>query len=62
MAVDYRLRRSDDSWKIFDVIVDGASYVRNWHDDLAAEAGQRGLDAAIERLEKQPEAASPARP
>jgi phospholipid transport system substrate-binding protein len=61
-AVDYRLRRGDAAWKIFDVIVDGVSYARTWHDDVAAEVEQQGLDAAIARLEKAPEkAAGPAR-
>lgn len=52
VAVDYRLRRTPQGWKVFDVVVDGASYVRTWHEDLDTEIEQRGLEAATERLEK----------
>jgi phospholipid transport system substrate-binding protein len=54
VAVDFRLRQTADGWKIFDVIVDGVSYVRNYHDDTDAEVAQAGLDAAIARLESAP--------
>ena len=62
-AVDYRLRRDADAWKIYDVIVDGASYARTWHDDIATEVAQHGLEAALARLEQGAEAVtSPAGP
>jgi len=54
VAVDFRLRQTADGWKIFDVIVDGVSYVRNYHDDTDAEIAQQGLDAAIARLAATP--------
>jgi phospholipid transport system substrate-binding protein len=54
VAVDFRLRQTADGWKIFDVIVDGVSYVRNYHDDTDAEIAQAGLDAAIARLAAAP--------
>ncbi len=49
-AVDYRLRLTGEGWKMFDVIVDGVSYVRSLHDDLSADVAQNGLDAATLRL------------
>ena len=52
VPVDYRLHRTTDGWKVFDVVVDGVSYVRTYHDDIEGEVGRKGLDAAIERLEK----------
>lgn len=48
--VDYRLRQTPGGWKIFDVIVNGVSYMRNYHDDTDEEIAQKGLDAAITRL------------
>jgi phospholipid transport system substrate-binding protein len=48
--VDYRLRQTPGGWKIFDVIVNGVSYMRNYHDDTDEEIAQKGLDAAIARL------------
>jgi phospholipid transport system substrate-binding protein len=50
-AVDYRLHRTDQGWKVFDVIVDGVSYVRSHHDDIDGEVERTGLDAATARLE-----------
>jgi len=52
VPVDYRLRQTVDGWKIFDVVVEGVSYVRNYHDDTAEEVAQKGLDATIARLER----------
>ena len=38
----------------FDVVVDGVSYIRNYHDDSDAEIAQNGLNATIARLQKGP--------
>lgn len=46
-SVDYRLRQSAEGWKIFDVIVDGISYVRTYHADTEEEVARNGLDAAV---------------
>jgi phospholipid transport system substrate-binding protein len=53
IPVDYLLRRTDNGWKAFDVIIEGISYVKNYRTDLGAEISQRGLDAVITRLEKE---------
>lgn len=52
VPVDFRMHVVQDDWKIFDVVVDGVSYVRNYHDDTDAEVAQKGLDATIARLQK----------
>ena len=52
VSVDYRLHKTADDWKVFDVIVDGVSYVRIQRDDVETDVAQRGLDFAIARLEK----------
>jgi phospholipid transport system substrate-binding protein len=52
IPVDYRLRKTADGWKAFDVIIEGISYVRNYRNDLGSEVSQKGLDAVIARLEK----------
>jgi phospholipid transport system substrate-binding protein len=51
VPVDFRMHLIADGWKIFDVTVDGVSYVRNYHDDTDAEVIQKGLNAAITRLQ-----------
>jgi phospholipid transport system substrate-binding protein len=52
IPVDYRLRKTADGWKAFDVIIEGISYVRNYRNDLGSEVSKNGLDAVIARLEK----------
>ena len=52
VPVDYRLRKTDQGWKAFDVVIEGISYVRNYRTDLGAEAGKVGLEAVITRLER----------
>jgi phospholipid transport system substrate-binding protein len=52
VPVDYRLRKTDTGWKAFDVVIEGISYVRNYRTDLGAEAGDKGLEAVITRLER----------
>jgi phospholipid transport system substrate-binding protein len=52
IPVDYRLRKTANGWKAFDVIIEGISYVRNYRNDLGTEVSQKGLDAVIARLER----------
>jgi phospholipid transport system substrate-binding protein len=52
VPVDYRLRQTPEGWKIFDVIVEGASYMRNYHDDTDEEVARNGLDATIAQLSR----------
>jgi phospholipid transport system substrate-binding protein len=49
---DFRMRLTPEGWKIFDVTVDGVSYVRIYHDDINEEITQKGIDASIARLAK----------
>lgn len=53
VKVDYRLRKTPDGWKAFDVVIEGISYVRNYRTDLGAEIAARGLNAVILRIESQ---------
>jgi phospholipid transport system substrate-binding protein len=50
VPVDYRLRQTPEGWKIFDVIVEGVSYVRSYRDDIDADVSRNGVDAATARL------------
>jgi phospholipid transport system substrate-binding protein len=52
VPVDFRMRRTAEGWKIFDVTVDGVSYARIYHDDTDQEITQKGIDASIARLSK----------
>jgi phospholipid transport system substrate-binding protein len=51
VAVNYSLRRTDQGWKAWDVVIEGISYVKSFRDDFSAEIDQKGLDEVIARLE-----------
>lgn len=52
VPVDYALVRRDGSqWKVFDVRIEGISYVRRFRSEFSSEIQATSLDAVIERLE-----------
>lgn len=52
--VNYVMHEADGQWKVFDVYIEGISYVLNYRKQLGAEIQQEGLDEVIEKLEKDP--------
>lgn len=52
VPVAYTMRWTDDGWKMYDVIIEGISYVRNYRTDFNSEIEQKGLDSLITRLEQ----------
>lgn len=53
VAVDYELVKRKAGWLVFNVIIEGVSYVRNFRAELDTEINASSLDAVIERLEKE---------
>ncbi len=51
VAVNYSLRRGDQGWMAWDVVIEGISYVKSFRDDFGAEVDRNGLDALIAKLE-----------
>jgi phospholipid transport system substrate-binding protein len=51
VPVNYSLRRSSAGWKVYDVRIEGVSYVQNYRNQFAAEISALGIDAVIARLE-----------
>jgi phospholipid transport system substrate-binding protein len=52
IPVDYTLVNRDDRWRMFDVKIEGISYVINFRKELESEIRATSLDAVIERLER----------
>ena len=50
LQVDYVFRRKNDSWKVFDLVVDGLSLIKNFRTSFSQEISETSLDALIERL------------
>ena len=53
VAVDYELVKRKAGWLVFNVIIEGVSYVRNFRAELDSEIKASSLDAVIERLERE---------
>jgi phospholipid transport system substrate-binding protein len=53
VPVNYTLHSTPAGWKAWDVTIEGISYVRNFRNDVGAEVDQAGLQALIDRLEKE---------
>ena len=51
IAVDYDLVKRESDWLLFNVVIEGVSYVRNYRAELDSEIRSSSLDAVIERLE-----------
>lgn len=51
VAVDYDLVKRESGWLLFNVVIEGVSYVRNFRAELDSEIRSSSLDAVIERLE-----------
>jgi phospholipid transport system substrate-binding protein len=50
--VDYVFRMTDEGWKVFDVVVEGISYIVSFRNQIKQEVSAIGLDAVIERISK----------
>ena len=55
VPVDYGFVNRDGEWKLFDVTVEGVSFVRNFRAELDAEIRESSLEAVISRLEAEAE-------
>jgi len=52
-SVDYELVKRESGWLVFNVVIEGVSYVRNFRAELDAEIRQSSLDEVIARLESE---------
>ena len=49
--VDYVMRKTDAGWQVFDVIVEGISYVATFRSQIDQEIRQSSFEEMLERLE-----------
>ncbi len=50
IAVDYRLIRKSNEWKVYDIIFDGISLMKNYRADFREHVSQSGIDSLITSL------------
>src|SRR6201987_852599 len=56
-AMNYSMHKTPEGWKVYDVNVEGISYIKSYREDFAAHIRQLGLDSLIAHLEKGQKAA-----
>jgi phospholipid transport system substrate-binding protein len=57
VQINYAARAVDGGWKIYDVRIEGVSYIQNYRNQFNAEINAQGIDAVIARLESEAAAA-----
>ena len=50
IAVDYRLIKKSEEWKVYDIIFDGISLMKNYRADFREHVSQNGIDSLITSL------------
>jgi phospholipid transport system substrate-binding protein len=53
VQVNYSLRQTESGWKIYDVRIEGVSYIQNYRNQFDAEISAQGIEALIVRLEEE---------
>jgi len=51
IPVDYRLVQNSNSWKVYDVVIDGMSLVSNYRSSFSGEIRRSGIDGLIKTLQ-----------
>lgn len=52
IPVNYRLHKTDDGWKVYDVILDGVSLVQNYRSSFRDQIRRDGLDNFLNQLQQ----------
>ncbi|MFW5432499.1 MAG: phospholipid-binding protein MlaC [Methylophilaceae bacterium] len=50
IAVNYALAREGETWKVYDIVIEGVSLVTNYRGQFSQEVRQNGLDSLIKKL------------
>jgi phospholipid transport system substrate-binding protein len=50
VLIDYSMRKTDQGWKIYDIVVEGVSLVLTYRSEFDAVVKQDGIDGLIKRL------------
>jgi len=58
VPISYRMRLHEGSWKVFDVIVEGISYLTNYRSQYASEFRSKGVQGVIDELQEPAEGSS----
>lgn len=52
VSIDYRMHRVDGQWRVYDVVTDGVSMIRNYRNQFNRIIDKEGWDGLIDRMRK----------
>jgi phospholipid transport system substrate-binding protein len=64
IPIDYAMEKTDSGWKVFDVVIDGASLVTTYRGSFNEQVQRGGIDGLVKTLadrNRAPQAAAPAK-
>jgi len=64
IPIDYAMEKADSGWKVYDVVIDGASLVTTYRSSFNDQIAKGGIDGLIKTLadrNKSPQPAAPAK-
>ena len=61
IPIDYRMEKEDSGWKVFDVVIDGASLVTTYRGTFNDQVQKGGIDGLLKTLQER-NASTPAAP
>ncbi len=50
IPLDYRLLKNSDSWRVYDVVIDGVSLVKNFRGQLSRIIKGTGFEGLLDKL------------
>lgn len=59
VEVDYRMEKTPEGWKIYDIVFDGVSLVATYRSEFAQQVRDGGIEGLIARLDQKNDAAAP---
>jgi phospholipid transport system substrate-binding protein len=58
VAVDYRMEKTPEGWKIYDIVFDGVSLVATYRSEFSQQIQNGGIEGLIARLEQKSDGAA----
>ncbi len=61
IPIDYRMEKTPDGWKVYDVVIDGASLVTTYRSTFNDQIQRSGIDGLVKTLQERNRSAQPAK-
>jgi phospholipid transport system substrate-binding protein len=62
IPIDYAMEKTDSGWKVYDVVIDGASLVTTYRTSFNDQIQKGGIDGLLKTLQERNASGAPARP